>query len=298
MSSDSEPLSADQLLILIEQNQYNTLLGKVHDGVVLSTKEQEWLQNYLRRPAASAAAEAKPAESAKAAKLAEIAAFYLTTEMTVRRCEEVTRLPDVPAVPWHDPQALAAWYRAHYRSDLSKPPTKRDKLPKWLIDAQGKTPPFAAPQAPQSAEPAAAAPPEPAKMLTQDQMIEVARRVVAEANAAMERHPGDGARGAAYMDALKQLQMLEDRARKTGAGDTVPKSKVATLIDSLLSRIPYSLELDLIHAFPDFARVWKEPDTDSQQKAWAQQVRHFLRIALGRIVASRFSDRLNENAAA
>jgi hypothetical protein len=104
----------------------------------------------------------------------------------------------------------------------------------------------------------------------------------------------------AVSEELRKAEMAAVELRRKGesrdAEEMVSKSRVCALIDSMLRAVPRSLELDLLHSRPEFARVFKEAEEEPQLRLWTDTVRHFVQTALGRLRESRFADRLEEPA--
>ena len=159
--------------------------------------------------------------------------------------------------PWHDPAALLPWYRDHYRSDISKPPSRRDKLPDWLLAAQGRAPVVSTPATPSPAPAVPSLPPlaMPEAPLSAEVMLHGARSIVALKKARFDRDPNDPAAAREYFEAVEKLQGIEGRARKAGATDDLPRQRVCDLLDTLHARIPRRFTQALTAAFPDARRA-------------------------------------------
>jgi ribosome assembly protein YihI (activator of Der GTPase) len=294
-----EPLTleADDIAMLREKELTN-VLAKLDAGLTLSAKEWAIVEARKKSPVSVSPVAVGNASAASAAETpAGIAARYGVSEMTVLRCNEIGKLPDVgTAPPWHDANALAEWYHAHYRSDVTKPPTRRKKLPEWLLNAQKH--PVPAPILPLPVAPA----PEPEENtavfvggapMTAEDVLNVARQVVADKRARWEQRRNDPAAERDYMDAAERLQSLTLRARRAGDDDSLPRQRVCEMLDRIHARIPRRLAQDLAARYQDARRVLASADPETEWKNFASS---FVSDTCRRLTESRFADLLTSPA--
>jgi hypothetical protein len=290
MSDDSTPfkptvLSADELAIL-DETQLQNLLKKVAAGGLLTDKENAFIRSRSQ-PGKAAAAASEPAGAPLTRET--IAARYApVTLRTIDRCEECASLPGVPPPPWADPHALAAWYREHYRSDVTRPPTRREKLPAWLQSAVTTPRPSAPVSGP--SEPFAGHANAPAPLLSPAETLNAFRQVVADKYQRWQANRHDPATEAAYMDAAEKLQAMELRARRSGDTDDLPRSRIIATLEKFLSRVPRRLPAELTACYQEARRVFLSSEPEI---AWRDFVRDFFSTHLRRLAETRFADLLD-----
>lgn len=307
--NDLLPVLSEADLALIQKKELENAIAKLQSGGSLNKREREIIEAAAARskpprPAAAASTSAPPEPTGAATTLnrTDIAVLYADASgvplslRTIDRVNHIATLPDVgiPA-PWHDARALAEWFRAHYRSDPSKPaPSKPRALPAWLEQAARRAP-AASPTPAGSATtgdpvsnttPAALPEPEMDELPLIDpiafarQLVETAqkkynavRHIPAEADAARR----------AYFECHEKLQLAEERARKAGNTDDLRRDLVARHLETLHGRIIRRLVLDLTSVRAEAMRASASPET------WAAWVKASIHASCRRLTESRFA---------
>ncbi len=290
-------LDADTLASL-KAKELQNVLEKLNTGGTLTQREWDIIHAHSQPAAPQTSPAPSPSVAPAFSTPADIAAFYSITTATVNRCNRIGSLPDVAAPPpWHDPAALLPWYRDHYRSDISKPPSRRDKLPDWLLAAQGRAPVVSTPATPSPAPAVPSLPPlaMPEAPLSAEVMLHGARSIVALKKARFDRDPNDPAAAREYFEAVEKLQGIEGRARKAGATDDLPRQRVCDLLDTLHARIPRRFTQALTAAFPDARRALS---TDTPEETWRAFVDRFAKLFFTSLTKTKFADVIRESEAA
>lgn len=183
--------------------------------------------------------------------------------------------------PWHDVEALVAWYQQYYST--------KGTVPAWIGKHRVK------PVTPEAEKPRSenviSLPRVPAgeasdKVAFFEEGLELLQAEIRAARAEGSNVTGLTALMRQYGDLLAKLQDAKERAAQAGSARELPAERVGEIIDRIHARIPRRIANDFKAVRAAAARA----ATAEDPAEWARFVDEILREATRRLVETRFAD--------